>query len=68
MKTFAFITVTYGAITVIQVMGYDDGIRLLERTEPLALVVGLPSIPVSLISSQFFRWDDLLLKCFSNRT
>lgn len=72
MITLAFITVTYGAITVLQVMGYDDGMRLLERTQPLALVVGLPSIPATLILSQFFRWDDILLKCigkepYSNR-
>lgn len=55
-----FIAVTYGAITVLQVMGYENGIRLLERTQPYALIVGLPSIPVALILSQFFRWDDFL--------
>lgn len=56
-------SVTYGAITVLQVMGFDDGIRLLERTQPLALIIGLPSIPVSLILSQFFKWDDMILSC-----
>lgn len=63
---------TYGAITVLQVMGYDEGMMLLERTQPLALIVSLPSIPVTLVLSQFFRWDDMLLKClgkepYSNR-
>lgn len=53
---------TYGAITVLQVMGYDDGMKFLETTQPLALVVGLPSIPVTLILGQFFRWEDMLLK------
>ncbi|KAG4074132.1 hypothetical protein HA402_014337 [Bradysia odoriphaga] len=53
-------SVTYGAITLLQVMGYDDGMRLLERTQPLALIVGLPSIPVALILGQFFKWEDIL--------
>lgn len=56
-------SVTYGAITVLQVMGYDDGMRLLERTQPLALVIGLPSIPVTLIMSQFLKWDEMILSC-----
>lgn len=67
IKTWHFLTVTYGAITVLQVMGYEDGIRLLERTQPLALIIGLPSIPVTLVLSQFVKWDDILsniiLKC-----
>ncbi|XP_037044183.1 E3 ubiquitin-protein ligase MARCHF5-like isoform X2 [Bradysia coprophila] len=53
-------SVTYGAITLLQVMGYNDGMRLLERTQPLALIVGLPSIPVALILGQFFKWEDSL--------
>lgn len=70
------LTVTYGAISVLQCMGYEDGMRFLEGTQPLALIVGLPSIPVTLILSQFFKWDEILsntiLKCmgkepYSNR-
>ncbi len=41
-------------------MGYDEGIQLLERTQPLALIIGLPCIPIALVLSQFFRWDDIL--------
>lgn len=69
IETLHFVTVTYGAITVLQVMGYEDGIRVLERTQPLALIIGLPSIPVALVLSQFLKWDDILsniiLKCIA---
>lgn len=54
------IAVTYGAITLLQVMGYDDGMKLLERTQPLALIVALPSIPVALILGQLIKWEDIL--------
>lgn len=59
-------SVTYGAITVLQIMGFDDGMMLLERTQPLALIAGLPLIPVGLILSQIFKWEDMIISRIRN--
>lgn len=37
--------VTYGAITVLQVLGHSEGLEILERTDHIFLLVSLPAIP-----------------------
>ena len=39
----------YGAITVCQVMGVDDGKVAMEAADPLMLIIALPSIPIALV-------------------
>jgi len=54
--------VTYGAVTVMQVMGHKEGLNVMEQADPLFLLVGLPTIPVMLVLSKMVRWEDYLLR------
>ncbi|CAG9760882.1 unnamed protein product [Ceutorhynchus assimilis] len=53
--------VTYGAITVMQVLGRTEGLALLEKTDPILLIIVLPAIPLVLILGKVIRWEDILL-------
>jgi E3 ubiquitin-protein ligase MARCH5 len=52
----------YGAVTVMQVLGQDEGKQAIETADPLMLIVGLPSIPVLLVCGKLIRWEDSILK------
>lgn len=54
--------VTYGAVTVMQVVGYKDGLTLMEEADPSILLVGLPTIPIILVLGKMLRWEDQALK------
>lgn len=54
--------VTYGAITVMQVTGYQEGMAQMEASDPLVLLVGLPTIPIFLILGKMVRWEDKVLR------
>nr|CAI5837328.1 unnamed protein product [Callosobruchus analis] len=53
--------VTYGAITVMQVIGQKEGLAIMEQSDPLVLLIGLPAIPVALVLGKMIRWEDALL-------
>nr|XP_023023936.1 E3 ubiquitin-protein ligase MARCH5 [Leptinotarsa decemlineata] len=53
--------VTYGAITVMQVVGQKEGLNIMEQADPLVLLIGLPAIPVSLVLGKMIRWEDAVL-------
>jgi vancomycin permeability regulator SanA len=50
--------VTYGAVTLMQVIGHDRGLVLMERTDPLLLLVALPLVPVGLVLGKMIRWEE----------
>jgi len=52
---------SYGAFTILQIFGEGEGLRLLESTDPLILLIALPLIPTSLIMMKMVRWEDYLL-------
>lgn len=54
--------VTYGAVTVMQVLGHKEGLSTMEQADPLVLLIGLPTIPIMLILGKMVRWEDYLLK------
>lgn len=54
--------VTYGAVTVLQVVGHKEGLDFLENSDPFALLVGLPFIPVALVLGRMIRWEDAILQ------
>ena len=56
--------VTYGAVTVMQVVGHKDGLSMMERADPLVLLVGLPTIPIMLVLGKMLRWEDQALSLF----
>ncbi|KAI0987982.1 hypothetical protein GJ496_011969 [Pomphorhynchus laevis] len=57
-----WISVTYGAITVMQVLGHKEGLSLMEKADPLFLLIGLPTIPVMLIFSRFIKWQEMIVR------
>jgi len=54
--------VTYGAVTVMQVLGHKDGLEVMEKADPLFLLVGLPTIPLALILGKMIKWEDHVLR------
>jgi len=56
--------VTYGAITMMQVMGHKEGLTLMEESDPLLLLIGLPTIPVGLVLAKMTRWEDYILQLY----
>ncbi|XP_017263024.1 E3 ubiquitin-protein ligase MARCHF5 [Kryptolebias marmoratus] len=54
--------VTYGAVTVMQVVGHKKGLYMMERADPLFLLMGLPTIPVLLVLGKMIRWEDYLVR------
>lgn len=59
--------VTYGAITVLQVLGHNEGLEILEQTDHIFLMVALPAIPVCLVLGRMIRWEDYILRHLQNR-
>ena len=45
-----------------QVLGHKEGLNVMERADPLFLLIGLPTIPVMLILGKMVRWEDYLLR------
>ncbi|XP_058820868.1 E3 ubiquitin-protein ligase MARCHF5-like [Topomyia yanbarensis] len=60
--------VTYGAVTVLQTVGYDEGIALMERAEPIVLLVGLPAIPIGLVFGRMIRWEEFVLRFLQTKS
>ena len=47
---------------ILQVLGHKEGLNVMERADPLFLLIGLPTIPVMLILGKMVRWEDYLLR------
>lgn len=45
-----------------QVLGHKDGLEVMEKADPLFLLVGLPTIPLALILGKMIRWEDHMLR------
>nr|XP_056715968.1 E3 ubiquitin-protein ligase MARCHF5-like [Euleptes europaea] len=60
--TLYWSAVTYGAVTVMQVVGHKKGLDVMERADPLFLLMGLPTIPVMLVLGKMIRWEDYVLR------
>ena len=48
-------------IIITQVLGHKEGLDMMERADPLFLLIGLPAIPVGLILGKMIQWDEYLL-------
>jgi len=53
--------VSYGYVTVLQIAGMRRGSELVERTDPLVLMIALPSIPFVLIGFQLIPYEERVL-------
>ncbi|KAL6096343.1 uncharacterized protein ACO6RY_05691 [Pungitius sinensis] len=60
--TIYWSAVTYGAVTVMQVVGHKKGLYLMERADPLFLLMGLPTIPVLLVLGKMIRWEEHVVR------
>uniref|UniRef100_A0A1Q3FCK7 E3 ubiquitin-protein ligase MARCHF5 n=1 Tax=Culex tarsalis TaxID=7177 RepID=A0A1Q3FCK7_CULTA len=66
--SFYWMAVTYGAVTVLQTVGYEEGLDLMERAEPIVLLIGLPAIPVGLILGRMIRWEEFVLRFLQTKS
>ncbi|XP_052221887.1 E3 ubiquitin-protein ligase MARCHF5-like [Dreissena polymorpha] len=62
--TVYWTSVTYGAVTVMQVLGHKEGLNVMEGADPLFLLIGLPMIPLFLILGKMVRWEDYILRAW----
>lgn len=53
---------SFGWISIIQVMGYEEGRKIIEQSDPLLIVIGLPVIPIALILAKHIKWEDFILQ------
>jgi E3 ubiquitin-protein ligase MARCH5 len=69
---------THGALTIMQVsislyqslilnayfqiLGYKDGLNVIQETNPIFLLASLPIIPFILVLGRMIKWDEALLK------
>ena len=60
--------VTFGAVTLFQVLGQKTGLRIVEESDPLVLLIGLPTIPLTLIVAKMIRWQDYVLRAWRHLT
>jgi E3 ubiquitin-protein ligase MARCH5 len=54
--------------SVLQVVGHDEGLGILEDTDHIFLMVALPAIPVCLVLGRMIRWEDAILRFIQNRS
>lgn len=45
-----------------QVVGHKKGLYVMERADPLFLLMGLPTIPVALVLGKMIRWEDYIVR------
>ena len=43
---------------MLQTVGHDEGLVLMERSDPLFLLVSLPLVPVALVMGKMIRWEE----------
>lgn len=49
-------------------MGYEEGRRMIDESDPLLLVIGLPVIPITLILAKLIKWEDYILRFWRQNT
>ncbi|KAH8343204.1 hypothetical protein KR059_006333, partial [Drosophila kikkawai] len=57
---------TYGAFTVVQIIGQKRGIELIEDWCPYVFII-LPAIPTGLILSRLIRWENIVLRVMRSK-
>ncbi|XP_066304200.1 E3 ubiquitin-protein ligase MARCHF5-like [Branchiostoma lanceolatum] len=53
---------TFGFLTVVQVMGLQEGTQTIDKADPLVAMIMLPTIPYMLILARMIPWDQYLLR------
>ncbi|KAH8345041.1 hypothetical protein KR059_001452, partial [Drosophila kikkawai] len=58
---------SFGAVTLIQLLGYEQALPLMQACDPLFLVFGLPFIPIGLVLCRLICWQDAVLRVIQGR-
>lgn len=64
--TVYFSGVSYGALTLLELSGYEVVLRLLQD-DPILMMILLPSVPMLLLLGRKIRWDDILVRWLRRR-
>lgn len=59
--------ISFDVFQVLQVFGHKNGLDMLERADPLVLLIGLPAIPAGLILGRMICWEEMLLRFIQSR-
>uniref|UniRef100_A0A914WS79 E3 ubiquitin-protein ligase MARCHF5 n=1 Tax=Plectus sambesii TaxID=2011161 RepID=A0A914WS79_9BILA len=54
--------VTYGAVTIMEILGYKRALHVMEKTDPMVLIIGLPTIPILLVVGRMIRYEEALVR------
>lgn len=54
--------VTFGAVTLMQTVGHDRSLNIMERVDPMLLLISLPLVPIGLIIGQMTPWEETVLR------
>lgn len=68
MGSIYWSAVTFGAVTVLQVLGYKEGLKYMEASDPFFLLVGLPTIPTGLLLAKMVPWEECCLRLWLQRS
>ena len=49
-------------VLFVQVAGHDEGLMLMELTDPLVLLITLPLVPVGLMIGKMVRWQEPIIR------
>lgn len=52
----------------VQVVGHKKGLDVMERADPLFLLMGLPTIPVMLVLGKMIRWEDYVVRMWQRHS
>ena len=56
---------SYGFFTSCQILGQRETIQLIEKSDPVVVVIGFPLIPISLIVFNSIPMERFMLQCFA---
>ncbi|EDW65708.1 E3 ubiquitin-protein ligase MARCHF5 [Drosophila virilis] len=59
-------TLSYGALTLHQIAGYETSIQLMKE-DPTLLMIVLPSVPAALLLLRRFDWDNWMVRWLRRR-
>lgn len=51
-----------------KVVGHKKGLDVMERADPLFLLMGLPTIPVMLVLGKMIRWEDYVVRLWQRHS
>lgn len=63
-----FLSTLLLSLLVPKVVGHKKGLDVMERADPLFLLMGLPTIPVMLVLGKMIRWEDYIVRLWQKHS